>query len=233
MCIRDRLEAVKEQLARQEARKETVDAGVEANLDSRVMSEQKGNQAKNSTILQTEYLKLLKQIRTQNKETENKSQNLTELLKLTEIIARNKQKVKGTITKRKPNKTCQSMTAMDFNTTTRVSNIKTKTRASSRLGQTCRKAESSKEKIKARGSSISSAAIRTERSLRSVTNKIERPAKPELFLSAKEVHSKRNRSHAQTSDNPSTQLEGQKRSTQSLMRLTSRIFNQKNKDYAL
>jgi len=193
------------------------------------MCEQKVNQTKNSTILQTEYLKLLKQIRNQNKETENKGQNIAELLKLTEVIAKNKQRTKTSVTRRKSNKTFQSMTAMDFNTIS-VSNVKARARANSKLGQTCRK-----EKLKARESSVSSTGIRTERSLRSVTNKIEKTNKPEFFLSTKEGHTKRNRSHAQTSNITSTQLqsESQKRSTQSLLRLTSRIFNPKHKDYVL
>jgi hypothetical protein len=183
------------------------------------MGEEKVNQIKNSTLLQTEYLKLLKQIKNRNKETENKGHNIEELQKLTEVIARNKQKTP--ITRRKPNKTCQSMIVMDFNTTS-VSNIKRRARAGSRLGQTCRK-----DKVKIRGSSTT--GIKTERSV----TKVERSNKPEFFLSSKEGHMKRNKSHAQTSDITSTQSESQKRSTQSLLRLTSRIFNQKHKDYAL
>lgn len=225
--MRVELEAAKNKLTHQNREKIKIDVGIETDLECRSICEQRPSQPKDPTMLQNEYLKLLKQIKNQNKEVENKTQNVAELQRLTEMIARNKQKAKITALKRKPNKTYsrvhQSMTAMDFNTTA-VSNIKSKARASSRLGYTCRK-----EKGKTRGSCVSSTAIRTERSLRSVTNKIERTTKPEFSLSAKELHTKRNRSHAQTSDNP--QLE--KRSTQSLLRLTSRIFNQKVKDYAL
>jgi hypothetical protein len=88
------------------------------------------------------------------------------------------------------------------------------------LGKTCKKE---------RGNSIST-GIKTDRNLHSVTNKVTRSSK-ELFVSSKEG-TKRNRSQA---ENPcaTQQADIQKRSIQSLLKLTSRVFNPRVKDYPL
>jgi len=186
-----------------QVKKELIDIGI--GTDKEVMVEDK--------LDQMEYLKALKR--------NNENQNTTDLLKLTEILAKYKSKGKPTVIRKKPNKSCHSMISMDFNAPG-VSNIKTKTRSNTRLGKAYKKEKS-------KGNSIST-GIKTDRSLRSVTNKFTRSSK-ELFLSSKEGSKKYK---LQTDNTDLTQQSDvQKRSTQSLLRLTSRIFNQKLKDYPL
>ena len=180
-----------------------------------------------SKILKTEYIKLLKEIKNEQTEIESKKQIIGDLNKLTDRLSKTSQQIPSSIMKRKGNKSCQSMTSLDFNTLTVFSNPKTRTRATSRLGQSTRK-----DKKKIRSTNIT--APRTERSIYNNANKRERGTKSEIFNQTKGCL-KRNRPHPYSTDTQGIKLpqslENQKKNTQSLLRIASKVLNQKNNFY--
>ena len=229
------LNVYKNELEKYKEKKLKIDMGVGTNPELEMMSEQTGSQMLLSDLLKSEYVKLYKDIQIQNKDIENKNKNANELTKLAEMITKCKIRGHGGISRKKSIKSCQSMTSMDLNSIVGFSNSKTRTKAAFRLGLTCKK-----EKSKGRGHSISCVNLRTERNLKNITNKIKKSSKTEQFSSSKDAkgQTKRSKSHIHTSENPclgliQSQLESQKKSTQNLLRLTSRVFNAKAKDCVL
>jgi len=94
-----------------------------------------------------------------------------------------------------------------------------------------------KSKARTRGNSIYTNTLKSERSLKNVTTKIEKLINAELpsaRRTASAKSAKRERSCSHSIDNTSSGsrqklIESQKRSTQSLLKLTSKVFNSKGK----
>ena len=164
--LKTTLEEAKERIIE---KKSVVDIGIGTNIEKNIILTERNRNPKTNNILQTEYLKLLKQIKESKKEAEGEDHSIENLWKLKEILVKNKRRTKdGSVNKRRFSKNTQSMSSVLFNSSSGISNSKSK-RPNSRLTQI-----SCKKKSQRRGHSAPFNNIKNERSLRSITNKSEK-----------------------------------------------------------
>jgi len=179
-------------------------------LDSHLIQTER-KQSKTSNLLQSDYLRLLKQI----KHKESKQQNLADLQILTELLSRKKRS--NTANKRRFNKSSQSVSSATFNTSVGISNLRIK-----RTSKANRKEE---RKIR----SVPFKHIKSEKSFKNLINATERLMHQASFSNVKE-RLKKNGSHTHVAENTTTsqtKLENQKKTADNLLRLTSKILNRK------